>query len=275
MKKIFFITLLISISAYSFSQASTYSAGARAAGMANSGLTNLDAWAVFNNPAAYSFLNQKEIGLYYENRFLLKQTGYGAMTFSTPLFGGSLGLGFSHFGYSQFQDDKFALGYSQHLFKSFSLGVQLNYFSLRQAEDYGNLNALSFEAGILSKPNDKLSIAAYVFNPLNLGYFEDAGLKMPVTLRLGVSYLFSKSLLLSLETGKSINGYTPIFKSGLEYLINEEFAMRAGLSLKPVEYSFGMGYNTIFGNNKIGFDLAFAYHQVLGSSPKISVCYAF
>lgn len=276
MKKIFFLILLIVISACAFSQSNSYSAGARAAGMANSGLTNIDAWAIFNNPAAHSFLKQREVGLYYENKFLLKQTGYGAMAFTTPLFGGSLGVGFSHFGYSLFQNDKFTLGYSQQLFKSFSLGVQLNYFSVRQTEDYGNLNAMSFEIGILSKPNDKLSIGAYAFNPVNLGYFEDSDLKMPITLRLGISYLFSKSLLLSLETGKSINGYTPVFKTGLEYLINEQFAMRAGLALKPIEYSFGMGYNTNLGSSsKIGFDLAFAYHQVLGSSPKISISYAF
>lgn len=275
MRKIycFLIVFLFSISA--FAQSFTYVAGARAAGMANAGITNMDAWAVFNNPAAYSFLNQKQIGIYYENRFLLKQTGYGALAFSTPLFGGNLGFGISHFGYSNFQNDKFALGYSQQLFRAFSLGLQLNYFSIRQAEDYGNYNALSFEAGILAKPNENLSIGAYVFNPINLGYFEDADLKMPISLKLGLSYFFSKSLLLSVETGKSINAYTPIFKTGIEYLINNEFALRAGLALKPVEYSFGLGYNTNFDNNKICFDLAFAYNQVLGSSPKISISYAF
>lgn len=256
-------------------QSYTTVAGARAAGMANAGITNQDVWAVFNNPAAYSFLEQKEVGVYYENRFMLKQTGYGAMAFSSPLFGGNLGFGFSHFGYSQFQSDKFALGYSQQLFKFFSLGVQVNYFSIRQADFYGNLNALSFEAGVLSKPTDKLSIGAYVFNPLNLSYFEDQTAKMPITLRLGVSYLFSKSLLLSIETGKSINGYTPAFRSGIEYIINEQFAMRAGVAVAPVEYSFGLGYNNYFGNNRIGFDIAYAYHEVLGSTPKLSVNYAF
>jgi hypothetical protein len=77
------------------------------------------------------------------------------------------------------------LGYSQQLFKYFSLGVQVNYFSVRQADYYGNLNALTFEAGVLSKPNDKLSIGAYIFNPLNQAYFEDNDAKMPITLRLG------------------------------------------------------------------------------------------
>jgi long-subunit fatty acid transport protein len=275
MKKSFIIIVLVFFVSALFAQSYTTVAGARAAGMGNAGITNEDAWSVFNNPAAYSFLKQKEIGAYYENRFMLKQTGYGAMAFSSPLFSGNIGFGFSHFGYSEFQSDKFALGYSQQLFKYFSLGVQVNYFSVRQSGYYGNLNALTFEAGVLSKPNDKLSIGAYIFNPLNQGYFEDNDAKMPITLRLGLSYLFSKSLLLSVESGKSINGYTPVFRSGIEYLINEQFAMRAGLAVAPVEYSFGLGYKQHFGNNFLGFDLAYAYHEVLGSTPKLSINYAF
>jgi len=254
----------------------SFVAGARAAGMANAGITNLDNWAVFNNPAGYAWLNNKAVGVFYENRFLMKETGYGAMAFSSPLFGGNVGLGFSHFGYSLFQSDKIVLGYSQQLFKGFSMGLQVNYFSVRQSEYYGNLNAVTFEAGVLAKPNDRLSIGAYVFNPINLSYFEDNQSKMPVTLRIGMSYLFSKSLLLSVETGKSINGYTPVFRTGIEYYINEQFALRTGIALVPVEYSFGLGYNNVFGNkNKFGFDLAFAYHEVLGSTPKLSVNYEF
>jgi hypothetical protein len=51
--------------------------------------------------------------------------------------------------------------------------------------------------------------------------------------------------------------------------------MRAGVALAPVEYSFGLGYKQHFGNNFLGFDLAYAYHEVLGSTPKLSVNYAF
>lgn len=275
MKKTLTLILFIGFGLAISAQTTTNVGGARAAGMANAGITNQDVWAVFNNPAAYSYLNRKSLGIYYENRFLMKQTGYGAFAFSSPLMGGNIGFGFSHFGYSLFQSDKFTLGYSQELFKNFSLGLQMNYFSLRQSDYYGNLNAITFEAGVMSKPNDKLSIGAYIFNPINLSYFEDQTLKMPVALRLGFSYLFSKSLLLSVETGKAINGYTPAFRSGIEYMINEQFAVRTGIALAPVEYSFGLGYNNYINKNKFGFDLAFAYHEILGSTPKLSINYAF
>lgn len=251
-------------------------AGARAAGMAQASLANQDAWAVFNNPAAYGSLTNVNFGLYYENRFLLKETGYAALTVTTPLFAGNIGFGVSHFGYRYFQSDRFSLGYAQTLFRFLALGVNIDYYSIRQAEDYGNYNALTFDVGILARPTDKLFIGSYIGNPLNISSFEDKDLKLPVSLRLGVAYLFSDALLLSLETGKTINGHSPLLCCGIEYTIRKQFALRAGIAAKPVEYSCGFGYNKTFGKrHNLKCDLAFAYHQILGSSPKISINYAF
>lgn len=254
-----------------YSQVNFDVAGARSAAMGNAGLTLHDSWAVFSNPAAINADEHQNIGLYYENKFLMNETSFGALAFTTPLLGGNVGVGITHFGFELFQQNKFALGYSQQLFKNFYMGVMLDYFSIRQSEYYGNFNAMTFEIGFLAKPTEELSIATYIFNPLNLSYFEDSNAKIPVTLKLGFSYLFSKKLLLAIETGKSINGDIPIFKSGLEYKINKNFAFRGGVSMKPVEYTFGIGYC----NYGFNFDLAFGYHQVLGITPKISVRYGF
>ena len=76
MKKILTCILFIGFGLAVSAQTTTNTGGARAAGMANAGLTNQDVWAVFNNPAAYSWMNNKAAGLFYENRFLMKETGY-------------------------------------------------------------------------------------------------------------------------------------------------------------------------------------------------------
>lgn len=271
MRKLLFLIIFASCSLLAISQTENAYSGGRAAGMGNAGITLQDTWAIFNNPAAMSGMKTANAGVFYENRFLLKETGFGSMAFTSPLMGGNFGVGITHFGYSLFQENKISLGFSQQLFKSFAMGVTVNYFSMRQSSYYGNLNALSFDVGLLSRPNDKFTIGAHIFNPLNLTYFEDSDLRMPVAMKLGFSYLFSKKLLVAVESGKAINGYVPIFKTGIEYLINEQFAMRTGISVAPVEYSFGFGYNS----DHIAFDLAYSYHEVLGSTPKISLNYAF
>ena len=271
MNKFTLIILFSALSLVAFSQGEINNAGGRSAGMANAGLTLNDTWAVFNNPAAMSNSKTMNVGLFYQNRFLMKEIGYGALAFTTPVLGGNFGLGVTHFGFSAFQYNKFAVGYAQQLFSNFSLGMQINYFSVRQSEYYGNINALTFELGVLSKPTENFSIGAYIFNPLNLSYFEDENLKIPVALKLGISYLFSESLLLAIETGKAINGEIPVFKTGIEYTINKQFSLRTGVALLPIEYSFGLGYR----KEKINFDIAYSYHEVLGSTPKLSISYEF
>ncbi|MDL2261942.1 hypothetical protein LJC11_00370 [Bacteroidales bacterium OttesenSCG-928-I21] len=264
-----FVFCIVSISG--FSQTDDNYSGARSTAMGRTGLTLQDTWAVFNNPAAISNLKTMNIGVFYESRFLMKETGYGAIAFTAPLLGGNIGFGATHFGFDLFQQNKIALGYSQKLFKNFSMGLNINYFSTRQSEIYGNFNAMTLEIGLLATPINGLSIATYVFNPFNLSYFEDSDFKLPIAIKLGISYLFSNKLLLAVETGKAINGYIPVFKSGIEYKINQHFAFRGGISLKPIEYTIGVGYNT----HGVNIDLAFGYHQILGSTPKISVHYEF
>ncbi|MDR2835800.1 MAG: hypothetical protein LBV69_06330 [Bacteroidales bacterium] len=269
--KAIFFTIIFFYSISIFAQNEDNYAGARSSGMGKAGVTLSDIWAVFNNPAGTSDINGYAVGAFYENRFLMKETGYAALAFSCPLFSGNINFGATYFGYSLFSQNKIALGYSQQLFRNFSMGLQINYFSTRQGEYYGNFNGLTFDLGFLYKPIEGLSLGGYVFNPINVGYFENSKIKMPLALKFGISYLFSKKLLLAVETGKAINGYIPIFKTGIEYTLRNIFVFRGGFSVKPVEFSAGFGYK----NEHLHVDIAYSYHQILGSTPKLSVSYEF
>lgn len=271
-KAVILTLLAIAISIFASAQIETNNAGARSAGIGNTSTTIRDTWTVFNNPAATCRLQHISAGIYYENRFLLKQTGYGALAFQMPVHkSGNFSVGISHYGYKYYQYTRATVGYSQQLFTNLYMGLNINYLHLSQAEYYGRANGMTFELGLYSQPVKNFSIGVYVFNPVNVSFFEDKDLKMPVTMKLGLSYLFSDALLLAVETGKSINGYTSIFKAGIEYNLRKHFSFRAGISMLPIEYSAGLGYKVAGAT----FDIAFAYHQILGLSPKISVQYEF
>ncbi len=254
------------------SQDNHFVGGARSGGMADASVTLRDSWAVFNNPAALSGIEGKEFGLFYENKFMIPATGRGALLYTSPLGGGNFGVGISHFGFELFQSNVIGLAYALQLFNTVSMGVKADYVSAFQSDIYGNLNALTFDVGILATPTDEFAIGFHVFNPLNLSYFDDNVHKMPVIFKLGFSYLFNDQLLFALETGKAINGFIPVFKMGMEYNIMNSFALRAGFCANNgIEYSFGLGYMM----EHINFDLAFAYHQILGNTPKVSLNYVF
>ncbi len=88
--------------------------------------------------------------------------------------------------------------------------------------------------------------------------------------RLGTGYKFSKKVIVSVEAEKDIE--TPVrIRFGTEYELIENLYLRAGMSTKPAEYSFGLGYN--FKN--VCLDLAFKNHQSLGFYSHIGLSYLF
>jgi hypothetical protein len=58
-----------------------------------------------------------------------------------------------------------------------------------------------------------------------------------------------------------------MIKSGLEFSPVKNFALRFGVSGKPVNYSAGIGFQT----GKIVTDIGFSYHGNLGLTPSVSI----
>lgn len=265
-----FVCLLLAMGS-TYSQLDYHIGGARSGGMANASVTLEDTWSVFNNPAGLANLENSGLGLFYENRFLVKETGYGAMAFNMPLGNGNAGVALNSFGYSKFQSNKIGFSYAQELFSRISMGVKINYLSIIQSLDYGNIHGVTFDLGLLVSITDDFTLGFHAFNPLNLSYLVDIDEHIPVTYKLGLSYLYENRLLLAIETGQSIHGDIPIFSCGFDFYAGNNLYFRAGVSAKPIEYTFGMGYEF----SPILFNIAFAYHQYLGSTPKISINYEF
>ena len=247
------------------------SVGARSAGMSGVSLLSQDQWAVFNNQAGMAGLEKTSMAFYYENRFMLKETGYGAFAFSMPALSGNLGLSVSHFGYTQYNENQIGLAFAKELFRNISLGVKLDYFFLHQPANYGNRNALTFELGILAKPSDNFKFGIHAYNPIQATYFGYNNEYLPVVLSVGAAYIFSDKFTISAETEKILDISPLIFRLGMEYQSDNGFAIRTGISSYPIKAAFGFGYAT----EHLSFNFAYSWHQVLGSTPHISLAYAF
>ncbi|NLA24179.1 MAG: hypothetical protein GX879_04350 [Bacteroidales bacterium] len=248
-----------------------YTPGARFAGMAGSSVIFSDTWSVLGNQAGMAGLERMSVGVSYENRFLLKETGFGAFAFQSPLGAGNIGFGVTHFGYSQFSENLFGLAYGQQLFKRLAMGVQTNYFRIHQPEDYGNLHAFSFELGFIVQATDRLRFAAHVANPYPPKIIGVQDHYLPTVIRAGAGYAFGQYVMASLEAEYNLHNDKPVFRFGLEYKSDRNYVLRTGISNEPVIFAFGFGYNFKYFN----FDLAYSYHQVLGSTPHISLGYEF
>ncbi len=242
--------------------------GARSSGMGHSSVALSDFWAVQNNQAGLSDFKNIALGFYYNNPFFLKELSLKTAAFVLPTKSGVFGVNLNYFGYKLYNESKLGLAYAKSFGKMFSTGIQLDYVSTHIGENYGSKNVLTFEVGIRSQLNKNLCIAAHIFNPIRAKIADYNDERVETIIKLGVLYSFSDKLLVTVETDKYID-YKPVLKAGVEYSILKKTYLRMGISTNPSIYTFGFGLNF----KRLKIDFATTIHQVLGSSPQISLVY--
>lgn len=245
--------------------------GARMGGMGFCGLTVSDVWGAQHNQANLAFLQQYSAGVYYENKFNLKETALKSFAGAVPLGkAGSFGLTATQFGYTNYTESKYGLAYARKLAEHFSAGLQLNYNSTRLGDIYGRKQSFTAEFGIRARLIEPLTLGAQVYNVSRTQLHDYANEYIPTILRIGLEYRFSKAVFMLAETETTIQHKTNI-KTGVEYNLKDKVFLRAGINTYPFMATFGAGYK----QKILHIDIAAAYHQVLGFSPNVSLHVTF
>ncbi len=271
MKKAFVTIIVLSLFAIvSFAGHDNYPVGARQAGMGNASVMQSDMWSLWHNQAGLAFLDKTMVGVYYDNRFLVPEYGYKTFGVVVPTKRGVIGMSFSYFGYSLYNEKKIGLAYAKSFSDKFSIGIQLNYLNTFIGHDYGSKGTLAVEVGFMAQPIENVFIGAHVYNPTRskLAIYEDE--RVPTIYRLGIGYKAGERAFIGVEIEKQLD-YVPRFKAGVEYGLTENFFLRTGLSIKPLENSFGVGYKV----KGLIIDLAFSTNRELGMTPHVSMIYTF
>jgi len=256
---IFFFT-----SIFLFGQFET--SGARSAALGGSSITQQDVFSAQNNQAGLAFIRYVSVGAYFENRFLVKQLNHSSFLAAIPLKKGTFGITYNGFGYTQFKQDKFGIAYGILLSENFSVGVQLNYHSIRIGDIYGRTNALTAALGFQGKLSKQVTVAAHVLNPNRSKLADYNNERMPSAIKIGIQYAYSEKLNIQLEADKNSNAKLN-FKGGVEYMPAQDFYLRFGVTSNPNLFSFGTGFKI----NSIKIDISSSYHPVLGFSPQVAL----
>jgi hypothetical protein len=249
--------------------------------MGNATVALSDLWSVHNNQAGLGNLTRPAAGIYYENRFFVRELSLKAVAFVVPTRSGTFGVSFNSFGYTNYNEMKAGLAYGKKLGKVFSAGMQLDYLRIHIAENYGNKDAFTFEVGIKAELTKQLTIGVHVFNPVRVKIEKETDDRVPAVFKLGVAYKVSDKLLVAVETEKD-SDFKPLIRGGIEYQLAEIASAKIGYSTLPSTsgsdsfsiasvYSFGFGLNI----SKFVIDLSSTWHQTLGWSPMVSLTYNF
>ncbi len=242
--------------------------GGRSAGLGHTSVTLSDVWSTHHNQAGLGWLTNPEMGVFYQNRFLIKEMSYMGGAFALPTNSGTFGLSYSNFGYSLYGESKTGLAYGMKFSDRVAGGIQVNYHSIRLGNNYGSRNTASVELGLQSKITQQLSIGCHVFNPTQSKLDDYNDERIPTIIRLGLNYAFSDKVFLAIETEKDID-FNPVFRAGIEYKANDKIYFRGGIGTNPTLAAFGVGIN----HQSFKIDIASTYHQVLGFTPEISLNY--
>jgi hypothetical protein len=259
--------LFVVISSYTFGQMNTHFGG-RSAGLAHSSVTLSDVWSSHHNQAGLAWLENSEAGVFVQNRFLLKELNYSGFAYAHKLNSGALALSFSNFGYQLYGESKIGLGYGLKFSNIISGGIQLNYHNTRLANNYGKKSGITAELGMQAYLNDKLILAAHLFNPTRTQLNDYNNERMATIMRLGLNYKFSKQVFATAEVEKDIDA-RPIFRAGIEYRASELIYLRGGVGTQPTLAAFGVGVS----KSNFKLDIAASYHQMLGFTPDLSLNY--
>ena len=270
MKHIYLTLLVASIPFILISGNENFPIGSRSAAMGNASVSLSEAWSAQHNQAGLGFVRDISTGVYYENRFLLKELSIKGAVLAVPVKGGTFGLCITNFGYSLYSENKYSLSFAKAFGDKLSAGIAMSCLTTKIAEGYGSKNVFAAELGLQTKPLKDLTIGVHIFNPTRSKLAEYNNERIPTIIRLGVNYNFSDKVLLAVETEKDI-AQRSIFRAGIEYKAVKQLYLRSGISTGPTLSSFGFGLNL----NNFKIDISANYHQTLGISPQLSLTYTF
>lgn len=241
------------------------SSGAGEAGMGSVCVMKTGFWPSFSNQALLANNTSFIAGFNYENRFNLRELGTRTAGLIIPAGRTSLGLTYSHFGYSDFRRSMAGLACGMPLGENISGGIQIDYFLEKTPGDYDNYQSVSFEAGLYFMPSEKVSIGIHVFNPVPNSLRKT---NMPSSLRAGAGIELSKVLFAGAEAEMS-TGEKLIVRTGFEYEVFKKLLLRGGFSSENTSFTFGLGYLL----KSIKIDLSFASHEKLGITSSASLIF--
>ncbi|MCX6243507.1 MAG: hypothetical protein NTU98_02285 [Bacteroidetes bacterium] len=244
--------------------------GGKAASLGFTSVAQADGWSVFNNQAGLAWCRRFSAGIYFENRFLLKELSLKAIGVTIPAGRGAFGISFQHFGFSLYSEMNAGIGYGLRLGKSFSAGVRIGWLRLHISDGFTDQNLVSVDVGLQFRASERLWMGLHAANPVPYKVSSISNEQLPTVIRLGLSWKMTGNLCSDIEVEKNLT-QKPVLRAGIDYRPVKAFSIRIGFLSNPATFTFGAGIEA--GN--LEFDLASSYHMVLGYSPQASLIWSF
>ena len=240
--------------------------------IAKTTVSDLQNWSAFNNPANIGYLEIPEIGLQFENRYLIPELSTKSVQFGLPTKLLNAGLSFSHFGYSLYNEMMLGIGFARNFGDKFALGLQFNYYSAFFNASNSYRGELLPQIGLSVKLSPTFNVGFNTFNPFQSNIqTEFVTKRLPSIFSLGTEYFFMPDLVWRTQVDKEVSSNYS-FATGFEYQMLQNFKVKLGAYGSDYLVScLGLGFKT----GSFGIDLNCDLHPLLGLNTTAAVKYRF
>ena len=240
--------------------------GSRSSSLGSSYVSLTDFWSSLNNPANIAATtNTYQVGVYYENSYLIKELNLSSIAVCYTNKYLALGGYLSRYGISSYNQGDAAILLGKNISSNIRIGAKIIYHYYQVAN--GDLSAGGFtgEVGISAKLSKHFLVGVHAINPTQEHIGNETKDQLPAALVIGCSYLSPWGIDIFGDIKKRISDDLS-FHIGIEWLIYQRFAIRTGYQNSPNQFSLGIGYKA----KSIEVDLSLTKHPTLGYSPQIA-----
>lgn len=267
-----FLSLLITISFCHIASSQISNTLPTSPSIAQASVADTHAWTAFNNPAMLGYLEQSELGLQYENRYLLSELSTKTVQLGFPSNLGNAGLSFSHFGYSLYHEMILGAGFARNFSDKFAMGLQFNYYTAYFSASNTYRGALLPQIGLSVKLTPDFSLGFHSFNPFQTNINGEYVVKrIPSIFSIGSEYSFSPDFVWRTQIDKEVSSNYR-FATGFEYQLLQCLSLKLGAYASGyLVPCLGLGFNA----GSFLFNLNCELHPLLGLNTLASLKYCF
>ena len=239
--------------------------GAAQAGMGSVCVITPGFWSSFRNQALLASFSSFSSGISYESRFNIGELGTRTAALITPAGRTSLGILYSHFGFSHFRRETCGIACGLKLAENISAGIQIDCFLEKASGEYSNTHSVTFEGGILINPAENITVGIHIFNPVPNSLRRTF---LPSTITAGAGIKLNNEVFAGFETEMSTEKRM-LIRTGFEYEVAGNLLLRGGFCSENSSFTFGLGYHF----RSISLDMGFATHERLGITTSVSMIF--
>lgn len=229
--------------------------------IANTQVARTDVWSGFGNPAALIQEEKLQAAVQFENKYMIVElsTKMVQVGYTNKIV--NVGLSFSHFGYSLYNEMLVGLSVARDFGGKFSLGVQGNFYASYFSAEAGYQCTFVPQIGMAANLAPNFTLGFNTFNPfqqkLKTDYVEK---RLPSLFSVGTDYRFTKNFRWLTQIDKEVSSKFR-FATGFEWDAIEQLTVKLGGY--GSEYFVGcLGVGLHLGS--FGFDINCELHPLLG-----------